>query len=291
MNTKKKYCLISALITVLAVVISFCVLNFYSSKVYAADSTFVSTSTETFRMIKGYTIKLDEDGFAFRAVMDKDTYDNLSEDETVYFIIIPTDYAADIAEAGYNYRRAVKRFTTEANYGEFDKGSFGGTLYIKADVIDEGVVDIDGNEIDCYYLQAGVKGLLSLDYNSQSYFAVAAIEKKVDTRVGNSGSLKYEYTYAEGLDGVSHSYPETNLYDSVNNVMLYAATDYSDVLASAAYNWYGTVDYPVYKEIQSLIVTSNRNPRLVPTAGVHPRRSPHYGISKTEQKLQFLFSV
>jgi serine/threonine protein kinase len=45
------------------------------------------------------------------------------------------------------------------------------------------------------------------------------------------------------------------------------------------------------KEIQSVIVTSNRNPRLVPTAGVHPRRSPHYGITKTEQRLQFLFSV
>ena len=45
------------------------------------------------------------------------------------------------------------------------------------------------------------------------------------------------------------------------------------------------------KEIQSVIMTSNRNPRLVPTAGVHPRRSPHYGVSKTEQRLQFLFSV
>ena len=45
------------------------------------------------------------------------------------------------------------------------------------------------------------------------------------------------------------------------------------------------------KEIQTLIVTSNRNPRLVPTAGVHPRRSPHYGISKTEQNLHFLFGV
>ena len=53
------------------------------------------------------------------------------------------------------------------------------------------------------------------------------------------------------------------------------------------------VNYQVMggKEIQSLITTSNRTPRLVPTAGVHPRRSPHYGISKTEQRLQFLFSV
>ena len=45
------------------------------------------------------------------------------------------------------------------------------------------------------------------------------------------------------------------------------------------------------KEIQHVIVTSNRNPRPVSTAGVHPRRSPHYGITKTEQELQFLFSV
>lgn len=45
------------------------------------------------------------------------------------------------------------------------------------------------------------------------------------------------------------------------------------------------------KEIQHVIVTSNRNPRLVSTAGVHPRRSAHYGITKTEQRLQFLFSV
>ena len=53
------------------------------------------------------------------------------------------------------------------------------------------------------------------------------------------------------------------------------------------------VNYQVMggKEIQSLIMTSNRTPRLVPTAGVHPRRSPHYGISKTEQSLHFLFSV
>ena len=53
------------------------------------------------------------------------------------------------------------------------------------------------------------------------------------------------------------------------------------------------VNYQVMggKEIQSLIMTSNRNPRLVPTAGVHPRRSPHYGVSKTEQELCSLFSV
>ena len=53
------------------------------------------------------------------------------------------------------------------------------------------------------------------------------------------------------------------------------------------------VNYQVMggKEIQSLIMTSNRTPRLVPTAGVHPRRSPHYGISKTEQELCSLFSV
>ena len=53
------------------------------------------------------------------------------------------------------------------------------------------------------------------------------------------------------------------------------------------------VNYQVMggKEIQSLIMTSNRNPRLVPTAGVHPRRSPHYGVSKIEQELFFLFSV
>ena len=44
-------------------------------------------------------------------------------------------------------------------------------------------------------------------------------------------------------------------------------------------------------EIQKLIMTSNRNPRLVPTAGVHPRRSPHYGVSKTEQELCSLFRV
>jgi|GEM_PF-990152 len=53
------------------------------------------------------------------------------------------------------------------------------------------------------------------------------------------------------------------------------------------------VNYQVMsgKEIQSLIMTSNRNPRLVPTAGVHPRRSPHYGVSKTEQELCSLFGV
>ena len=53
------------------------------------------------------------------------------------------------------------------------------------------------------------------------------------------------------------------------------------------------VNYQVMggKEIQQVIVTSNRNPRLVPTAGVHPRRSPHYGVSKIELELQFLFSV
>ena len=45
------------------------------------------------------------------------------------------------------------------------------------------------------------------------------------------------------------------------------------------------------KEILSLIMTSNRTPRLVPTAGVHPRRSPHSGVTKTEQQLYFLFSV
>ena len=45
------------------------------------------------------------------------------------------------------------------------------------------------------------------------------------------------------------------------------------------------------KEIQHVIVTSNRNPRLVPTAGVHPRRSPHYGITKTEQELHSLFGA
>jgi len=53
------------------------------------------------------------------------------------------------------------------------------------------------------------------------------------------------------------------------------------------------VNYQVMggKEIQQVIVTSNRNPRLVPTAGVHPRRSSHYGVSKTEQELCSLFSV
>ncbi|MBO4633228.1 MAG: hypothetical protein J5858_15020, partial [Lentisphaeria bacterium] len=45
------------------------------------------------------------------------------------------------------------------------------------------------------------------------------------------------------------------------------------------------------KEIQNLILTSNRTPRLVPTAGVHPRRSPHYGATRTERELQYLFSV
>ena len=45
------------------------------------------------------------------------------------------------------------------------------------------------------------------------------------------------------------------------------------------------------KVIRTLIMTSTRNPRLVPTPGLQPRRSPHYGITKTEQRLQFLFSV
>ena len=45
------------------------------------------------------------------------------------------------------------------------------------------------------------------------------------------------------------------------------------------------------KDIQKVIVTSNRNPRLVPTAGVHPRRSPHYGITKTEEELHSLFGA
>ena len=45
------------------------------------------------------------------------------------------------------------------------------------------------------------------------------------------------------------------------------------------------------KEIQKVIVTSSRNPRLVPTAGVHPRRSPHYGITKTEEELHSMFGA
>ena len=45
------------------------------------------------------------------------------------------------------------------------------------------------------------------------------------------------------------------------------------------------------KEIMEVLLRSNRNPRLLPTAGVHPRRSPLIRVSETERELHELFNV
>ena len=45
------------------------------------------------------------------------------------------------------------------------------------------------------------------------------------------------------------------------------------------------------KEIMGVLLRSNRNPRLVPTAGVHPRRSPHIRVTETERELHELFKA
>ena len=45
------------------------------------------------------------------------------------------------------------------------------------------------------------------------------------------------------------------------------------------------------KEIMEVLLRSNRNPRLVPTAGVHPRRSPHIRVTETERELHELFKA
>lgn len=45
------------------------------------------------------------------------------------------------------------------------------------------------------------------------------------------------------------------------------------------------------KEIMEVLLRSNRNPRLLPTAGVHPRRSPLIRVSETERELHELFKA
>ena len=77
----------------MAVVAGITLFNFSASTVYA-DETFAPTEeyTTAFRMLDGSSIKLDEDGFAFRAIIDKATYNSLGENQSVYFMIIPESF-------------------------------------------------------------------------------------------------------------------------------------------------------------------------------------------------------
>ena len=247
MKTKKKIGIFATIAAAMALVAGITLFNFSASTVYA-DETFTPTETTVFRMLDGSSIKLDEDGFAFRAIIDKATYDSLGENQSVYFMIIPKVFEEALAAQDYKYYRAIKRYTDigDENYGDFDKAASKGALYVKAGRIIAGGIDVydNGAPIDCYFVQAGVKGLVTKGYHEEDYFAVACIETRTYDEV--TGKVKkFTYTYAQGVDGEEHNYPVNNLYDSVNSVALYAPTDYSEVIKDAPYSWYGTGDYPV----------------------------------------------
>ncbi|MBQ7643024.1 MAG: hypothetical protein IJS67_03885, partial [Clostridia bacterium] len=247
MKTTKKLGIFAAIAAAIAFVAGITLFNFSASTVYA-DETFTPTETTAFRMLDGSTIKLDEDGFAFRAIIDKATYNSLGENQSVYFMIIPESFKNALENEGYKYYRAIKRYTdiTKDNYGEFDKTASKGALYVKAGCINGGSIEVyEGEEaIDCYFVQAGVKGLADKTYQKRDYFAVACIETRTyDEETGKLERLNY--TYAEGVDGEAHEYPVNNLYDSVNDIALRSVRDYSATIKSEPYGWYGTEDYPV----------------------------------------------
>ena len=196
----------------------------------------------TFEMLNEAALRLDGDGYAFRAKISKDLYEDIAADQTkrLFFIIIPAGKKATVN--GHYYKTIYRNTDTEsADFGEYVP-AMSHCVYVEP-VVSE-LID------DSYYkLQAGVKNLTSLDQEKYDYFAVACIETRTDTRGQVGGKLKYDYTYANLPYGESEM-PETNVYDVALMHLLYDYSACADSLADN-YAWFGSEDFPIEVDNQT----------------------------------------
>ena len=234
---KIKNCLICFLLFALAVV-SVAAFNQTRTTANADNPAGEASLPEgaTFRMTNKVYLRLNgEGGFAFEVEMNegaKSYIDDENFDRSLYFIIMPAKYLANV---GANYAETIRRDGAENSYAYNAEKSF--CIYVKS----TSTYKKEGS--DYIYARCGV-GNVKTANRELDFIGVACIEQN-----NGNGDFSYIYATVPVVNETTADYVRTNLYAVLNKDVLYSGTDDSAAIKSIPqYEWFGLGDYPVKVE-------------------------------------------
>ena len=172
-------------------------------------------SDGVFEMVEGASLKIsDEGGIRFRVKFDETTKAEIDKENTKLYFLITGKSVFDKVTDG-NYKAMSPAINGEA---------------------DEAKIYKDG---DYYYANGVVKGILEAN-RAADYMCIAYVSDGTNVQYATVAGK------AVGEDGFYLNNVRGDLYDLVNSAVLDHEGGYAkSVLASKAYTWYNSVEYPI----------------------------------------------